>query len=73
MLTQRFTSNFRKIAFLAVVTCAGLATVSFALPASQSTYTVAASQSSHVTPKTNCNAKADKLNTLMGATAPVVR
>ena len=73
MLTHHFNRNFRKIALLAVAACAGLAIISFALPTSHSTYAVAASQSSQVTPKTNCNAKADKLNMLLEATAPVVQ
>ena len=73
MLTHWFNRNFRKIALRAVATCAGLSVISFALPTSHATYAVAASQSSRVTPKANCNARADKLNKLLEATAPVVQ
>ena len=72
MLILFFNRNFRKIALLAIAACAGLAIISTALPASQSTYAVAASQSS-VVPKANCNARAEKLNMLLEASAPVIQ
>lgn len=66
MLTPCINRNVLKIAALAMA-CVGLT----AVPARQSTHAVAANRSSHVTPKANCNARADKLNALLEATAPV--
>ena len=74
MLAQCFDRNFRKVMTLSVVvaTVMGLAIITFAVAASQSTVAVAASENSSVTLKTNCNPKADKMLLLMDATAPVI-
>ena len=75
MLAQCFDRNFRKVMTLSVVvaTVMGLAIITFAVAASQSTVAVAASENSSVTLKTNCNPKADKMLLLMDATAPVIQ
>jgi hypothetical protein len=72
MLTMCINRNVLMIAALAVAACVGLTAVSLARPAKQSTYTVAASHTGHVAPKATCHAKADKLNALREATAPII-
>ena len=74
MLAQCFDRNFRKVMTLSMVvaTVMGLAIITFAVAASQSTVAVAAIENSSVTLKTNCNPKADKMLLLMDATAPVI-
>ena len=75
MLAQCFNRNFRKVMTLSVVvaTAMGLAIITFAVAASQSTVAVAANKNPPVTLKTNCNPKADKMLLLMDATAPVIQ
>jgi len=75
MLAQCFDRNFRKVMILSlfVATLMGLAIISFAVAARQSSFEVAASESRPVTLKTNCNPKADRMLRLMDATAPVIQ
>lgn len=72
MLTRHLTYSCGRIVTATLVAAAGLVVIGFTVE-SQATNDIGAAQTKVVAPLTNCNAKADKLMTLMEATAPVIR